>query len=172
MARSQNKGLSEHQRRPSRLLTGPSPALEGEAGGGQPEPEGEGQSRPQRRHPPSNCEQAPSDEPRLPEILDSWHPPGGSQPETSSPEDTHTVQLRWRSHRTPRKPRGWPGRWTGAPPGWRSECAKHLASWAAQTWEGLETQAQSLCLRAVPGNLNLSGLDLGSTRRATWSLSE
>ena len=43
-------------------------------------------------------------------------------------------------------------------------CAKHLVTWAAQTWEGHKTrQAQpSLHLCRVPENLNLSGLGLGS----------
>ena len=38
-AHSQNKGLSEYQRRVSWLQTGPSPTRGREAGGGQPEPE-------------------------------------------------------------------------------------------------------------------------------------
>ena len=38
-AHSQNKGLSEYQRRVSQLHTGPSPTRGREAGGGQPEPE-------------------------------------------------------------------------------------------------------------------------------------
>ena len=41
--------------------------------------------------------------------------------------------------------------------------AKHLVTWAVQTWEGHKTQAQpSLCLCGLPQYLNLSGLDLGS----------
>ena len=60
LARSPNRGLSEHQKRASQLQTGPSPAGGREAGVWHPEPEGEGQSRHQRRHPPPNCEQAPS----------------------------------------------------------------------------------------------------------------
>ena len=52
---SQNKGLSEYQRRDSPLRTGPSPA-----GGREAARAGKGQSRSQRGHPLPNCEQAPS----------------------------------------------------------------------------------------------------------------
>ena len=48
LARSQNKGLSEHQRRPSLMHTGPSPTIGREAGVQQPEQESKGQSWPQR----------------------------------------------------------------------------------------------------------------------------
>ena len=48
-----------------------------------------GHTRPQRWHPPPNCKHAPSCQPSLPGILDGWHPPGGLQPEISSPEETH-----------------------------------------------------------------------------------
>ena len=59
LALSQNKGLREHQRKASRLHTGPSPTTGGrEAGEPQPELEGKGQSQPQRWHPPATCEQA------------------------------------------------------------------------------------------------------------------
>ena len=41
---------------------------------------------------------------------------------------------------------------------------KHLITWGAQTWDGHKTQAQpSVPLCGVPENLNLSGVDLGST---------
>ena len=59
-ARSQNKGLSEYQRRASWLWTSPSPTRGREAGGRQTELEGEGQTQPQRWHPLPNCKQAPS----------------------------------------------------------------------------------------------------------------
>ena len=59
-ARSQNKGLSEYQRRASRQWTSPSPSRGREAGGWQPEPEGKGQTWPQRWHPLSNSKQASS----------------------------------------------------------------------------------------------------------------
>ena len=45
--------------------------------------------------------------------------------------------------------------------------AKHLVASAAQTWKGHKTQVRlSLRLSGVPENLNLNlnGLDLGSTR--------
>ena len=59
-AHSQNKGLSEYQRRASQLHTGPFVPRGGEVGLGQPEPEGKGllQSQLQRWHLPPNCEQA------------------------------------------------------------------------------------------------------------------
>ena len=42
--------------------------------------------------------------------------------------------------------------------------AKHLVTWAAQTWEGHKTQAKlRLHLYGIPKYLNLRGLDLGST---------
>ena len=66
---------------------------------------GKGQTQPQRRHPPPNCEQAPRWQPSLPRILDAWHPPGGLQPESSSPEETHCTP-----EGAPRKPSGWEGR--------------------------------------------------------------
>ena len=45
--------------------------------------------------------------------------------------------------------------------------AKHLVTWAAQTWEGHKTQAQpSLHLWGLPEYLNLSSLDLGSAYNA------
>ena len=63
--------------------------------------EGKGllQSWPQRHHLPPNCEQVPSSSPRFPGILNSSHQPGVSQPEISSPEETHgtpeTVPVRY-----------------------------------------------------------------------------
>ena len=59
-AHTQNKPLSEYQRRVSWLWTSPSLTRGREAGRLQPEQEGKGQSWPQRWHPPPNCEQAPS----------------------------------------------------------------------------------------------------------------
>ena len=53
-ARSQNKGLSEYQRRGSQQRTDPSPTGAREAGGRQPELEGKGQTWPQRWHPLPN----------------------------------------------------------------------------------------------------------------------
>ena len=80
----------------------------------------------------------------------------------------------------PRKPSGWDqgGDKTHSPPE-ESALTKHLVAWASWTWEGHKTHAQlSLCLRGLPKNLNLSGLERGSARnpgptpcRATWSLS-
>ena len=45
---SQNKGLTEHQRRASQRHASPSPSIGREAGMQQPEQEGKGQSQPQR----------------------------------------------------------------------------------------------------------------------------
>ena len=72
----------------------------------------------------------------------------------SAPQRRHTAHLR-----------GWDGGGdkTQVPPG-ESVLAKHLAAWAAWTWEGHKTQAQlSLRLCGVPKTLNL-GSDLGSAR--------
>ena len=46
LACSQNKGLSEYQRRASQLRTSPSPTRGREAGGQHPESEGKGQTQP------------------------------------------------------------------------------------------------------------------------------
>ena len=100
-------------------------------------------------------------------FLGSWmigiHQEGRSQ--GSGPQRRHTAHLRWCSCCADRKPSDWDGeviRRT-APPG-ESVLAKHLVAWTARTWKGHKTQAQlSLCLFGVPKNLNLNGLDLGST---------
>jgi len=95
---------------------------------------------------------------------DGWHLPGGSQPEISSPEETHStpemVLLLCAQETAPGKGEG-VIRCT-APPG-ESVLAKHLVAWAVRAWEGHKTQAEpSLCLCGISRNLNLSGLDLGS----------
>ena len=54
--RSQNKGLSEYQRRASQLQTSPSPARDKQAGGSQ---SWKGAIAAPERHPPPNCKQAP-----------------------------------------------------------------------------------------------------------------
>ena len=61
LGRSLNKkGLSESREELAGCGLAHPPAEGREEGRRQPEPEGEGQSRPQRWHPPPNCEQAPS----------------------------------------------------------------------------------------------------------------
>ena len=55
LARSQNKGLNEYQKRASGLCIGPSPALEA----GLRQPEGEGKVLMQS-HPPPKCEKVPN----------------------------------------------------------------------------------------------------------------
>ena len=91
---SQNKELSEYQRRDSPLWTSPSPTGGREAGWQQPEPEGEGQSQPRygilyqtvRRLPVANQV-----------FLGSWmvdvHQEGHRQ--RSAPQRRHTAHLRW-----------------------------------------------------------------------------
>ena len=95
LALSQNKGLREHQRKASRLHTGPSPTTGGrEAGEPQPELEGKGQSQPQRWHPPE-----PVSRPSVANhvFLGSWtvdiHQEGHSL--RSAPQRRHTAHLRW-----------------------------------------------------------------------------
>ena len=55
-ARSQNRGLSKLQRRASRLLPGPSPTVDKQAGGSQSQ---KGAIAATERHPLPNCKQAP-----------------------------------------------------------------------------------------------------------------
>ena len=107
LARTQNKGLSKYQQRASQLQTSPAPADRGrEAGGLQPEQEGKRQSWLQKRHPPPNCEQAPS---CSQVFLGSWTldicQEGCSQ--RSAPQRRHTAHLRQCSCSAPRKRRGW-----------------------------------------------------------------
>ena len=84
---------SENQRRVSCCHFRPSFPGGREVGVWQPELECKGllQSWPQRLHFSPNCEQAVSRSPYLPWILDSSHWQGMSQPETSSPEETHST---------------------------------------------------------------------------------
>ena len=155
---SQNKGLSKHQRRTSRLRTGPSSARDMQAGG-KPEPE-RGNRSPRK---------ASSSKLQTGSVANhEWQL-------TSARRVTARDQLPRRDIRHI---------WEGTPivhpenqaagKGQAIRCtphlgvtalAKHLATWAARTWEGHKTQAQlSLRLCGVPENLNLSSLDLGNVR--------
>ena len=61
LASSQNKGLSEQQRRASWLQTGPSPLLDAEQQAGDSQSQkARGNLSPRDWNPPPNCEQAPS----------------------------------------------------------------------------------------------------------------
>ena len=85
---SQNKGLSEYQRKVNQLHMEPSLPRGREAGEPQSEPEGKGLLQSWLQRPP-NCDQAPSCKTCLPGNLEVWRLPGVSQPEISSPEETH-----------------------------------------------------------------------------------
>ena len=139
---------------------------------------GKGQTQPQRGIPYQTANRLPVSNQRLPEILGGWHPPGGSQPEIGSPEETQGA-LDWRARKQAGRGRE-KSRCT-----WR-ECASQApGSLSCSDREGTKrrpnhkTQAQlSLLLCGVPENLNLSGLGLGSERnsgpaafRAAWRLS-
>ena len=80
---SQNEGLSEYQRRASRLWTSPFPTGGRRQGGGE-------RGKLGRRDciPYQTANRLPVSNQRLPEILDGQHPPGGSQLEASSREQT------------------------------------------------------------------------------------
>ena len=104
---------------------------------------------------------------RLPEILDGWHPQGGSR--ISFPEETRGSCAESEAGTAEGIRRTAPG---------ESALIKLLAAWAAPAGRH-KTQAQP-CLRlcGVPKNLNLSGLGLGRAHnsgptpwRAAWSLS-
>ena len=107
------------------------------------------------------------------------HQEGHSQ--RSAPQKRHTAHMRQCTHCAPRKPSCWDrgGDKTYSPCGKRT-LAKHLATWAAQTWEGHKTQAQlSLCLCGVPEPERHRSGKCTQPRarlrlfpsRATWSLS-
>ena len=89
--------------------------------------------------------------------VDICHPPGGSQPEISFPEEGATAV-----HPENRKAGTREGRSHSLQLG-ATMRAEDLVTQAAWTWDGQKRQAQpSLRLRGVPENLNPSGLDLGS----------
>ena len=100
---------------------------------------GKGQTQPQRWHPYQRANRLPASNQRLPEILDGRHPPGGSQLESSSPEQTQET--------------GWDRG------GEKVHCTRGECSWMPELLgQGrLRTQAQpSLRLCVVLENLNLS----------------
>ena len=157
-AHSQNKGLSEYQRRASRLRTGPFPAGGREVGGWQPELE-RGNLGPRNAILYQTTSRLPASNQ---DFLGFWtadiRREGCSQ--RSAAQKRHTWGSVTAEH---------PGNWAAGTgeairrtvPG-ESALAKYLVTWAARTWEGHKTQAQtSLHLCGVPENLNLSDLDLG-----------
>ena len=77
---SQNKGLSEYQRRASWLQPSPPPPEAGRSAGNKIR-KAKGKLGPRDNIPYQTA--------NLPGILDGWHLPGGSQPEISSPEETY-----------------------------------------------------------------------------------
>ena len=100
---------------------------------------GKGQTQPQRWHPYQRANRLPASNQRLPEILDDRHPPGGSQLESSSPEQTQET--------------GWDRG------GEKAHCTRGECSWMPELLgQGrLRTQAQpSLSHCGVLENLNLS----------------
>ena len=156
-ARSQNKGLRKYQGTASRLWTGPSPARDKQAGGSQ---RWKGTITAPERPLPPNCKEASL------LIKTSW--------------DAGRLTSARRVVARDQLPRSWNGvpivhteNWAAGmekvirctPNLGVTALTKHLVTWAAWTWEGHKMQAQpSLYLCGVPENMNLSCLDLGSTR--------
>ena len=164
---SQNKGLSEYQRRASWLRTRPSTAGGREAGGQQPEPE-RGNLSPWD----SILYQTSSRLPVANQVfLGSWtvdiHQEGHSQ--RSPPQRRHTAHLRRCSRCTPRKLSSWDGgddktSWIRSPHTW-GECTHQVPGHLSCMDLGRAQNAgptESVLLCGVPENLNLSGLELGS----------
>ena len=83
---TQNKGLSEYQRRASHLWTGPSPVGGREAGGWQPEPERDNLGPRDGILYQTSCSLPVANQDFLGLWMADIH--RGSQPEISSPEDT------------------------------------------------------------------------------------
>ena len=171
---SWNKGLS----RASWLWANPYPARDRPARAARA---GRGQSWPQRGILHQTASRLRCS-PRFLGILDGRHLPVGSQPEISSPEETHGTPEK-AAHCTPRKPSVWDREGINCSLQLGATLrTKHLVPWAAWTWDRCKTKAQPnphLC--GVLENPNLRGLDLGSackpgptsdsSARATWSLS-
>ena len=86
---SQNKGLSEYQRRASHLWTGPSPARGREAGGWQPEPERDNLGPRDGMLYQTSCSLPVANQDFLGLWMVDIH--RGSQSEISSPEETHST---------------------------------------------------------------------------------
>ena len=163
LAHSQNKGLSEHQRRSSQLWTGPPPTGGREAGGRQPELEGKGQSGHQRRQPHQTVSRLPvANHVFLGYWLADICQEGRSL--TSAPQRRHMAHLRWYSCSAPRSGQDQGGDKTHGPPG--TVCSP--STWLPELLgPGKGTNAckqLSLCLCGVLESLNLRSLDLGSAR--------
>ena len=138
MGHTQNKGLSEYQRRASRLRTGPFPAGGREVGGWQPELE-RGNLGPRNAILYQTTSRLPASNQ---DFLGFWtadiRREGCSQ--RSVPQKRHVAHLRWGTHCTPRKLSGWD--WGGD----KTHC----------TW--------GECACQVPGHLSCS--DLGRAQNA------
>ena len=93
---SQNKGLSEYQRRASWLQTGPSPTRPREAGGRQPEPERGTLSPRDSILYQTACRLPVANQAFLGYWVVDIHQDGRSQ--RSAPQRRHTAHLRQRSH--------------------------------------------------------------------------
>ena len=123
---SQNKVLSDYQRRASRLHTSPSHTRGREAGGWQPEPE-RGNLSPRDSILDQNVSRPPvANQLFLGSRMADIHQEGLSQ--RSAPQRKHTAHLRWHSCCAPRKQSGWNqgsdkmhspnlGEWTRQAPG-------------------------------------------------------
>ena len=164
---SQNKGRTEQfQRRAGQRQTGPSPSGGRRQGGGE-----RGKRGPRDGIPYQTENRLPVSNQRLPETLDGWHPPGGSQPEISFPEGIQGAPNRCAGKLRLGPRRGWgalhPGR------------VRPSSSWLPELlgWGRQKTQAQpSLRVCGGPENLNLSSFGLGSEGnsgpapyRAAWN---
>ena len=162
-AHSQNRGLSEYQRRVSRLQTRSSPAGGREAGERQQEPE-RGKLGPRDSIPYQTASRLPVTNQVFlgPWTVDiCWKCCSQRQ----AFQRRHTVELRQRSHCTNKNGAAGTEEVIRLTVPGESALGKHLVTWAAWTWEGYKTQAQqSLCLCGVPENLNLSSVDLRSAR--------
>ena len=88
----------------------------------------------------------------------------------SASQRRHMAQVRWCSHSTPRKPSNWDqgGNWD-VHLSWSSVLAENPVAWGAWTWEGHKTHSPS---GSVPlqSTENLSGLEVGRSWNAgsTW----
>ena len=150
-AHSQNKGLS----RASWLQTRPSPAGHRQARAARVR---RGLSPPPERHPIPNCKQT--------SLLTktSWDSEWLTSAQRVAVRD-HPPRRNTHTHCTPKKPSGWDRGGDKSQPSTEGDSARQAPSHLSCLDLGWgKTQAQpSQCLCEVLENLNLSGLDLGST---------
>ena len=137
----QNKRKTEQfQRRASLKQTGPSPA------GGRRKRGGErGKLGPRDGTPYQTANRPPVSNQRLPEILDGWHPLGGSRLETSSPHRAHPTCTRgnWGWDRGGDEAHRTRGECARQAPGclscWAGERPKRRPNWVCSFVEDLKT---------------------------------